>query len=82
MRGASPRIRPATIGRRGILRIIDRLVRLDSLSFVDDVRQPEEQGLAEERQSHLGWTAITSTAGHHGYTILPGFPLRPGLGNL
>jgi hypothetical protein len=58
---------PAQIGRRGVMRVLENLVHERSIIYVDDARRPDEAGLCEMIQNHLGWEAEVSTAGHHGF---------------
>jgi hypothetical protein len=58
---------PQQIGRAGVVRIIERLLHEDTVIFVDDATRPAERTLCEQIAAQLQWSAVYSTAGHHGY---------------
>jgi hypothetical protein len=66
---------PGTIGRAGILSVLDRLVHNSTIIFCDDAGRRDERQLVTQIAARLGWPTRFSTAGNYGYAcIAKGLP--------
>lgn len=70
---------PGSIGRGGLLRVLDRLIHADSVLVVNDLHLQEDRELCDELERRLGWNVVRSGAGHHGFAILCCRENLPGL---
>lgn len=70
---------PGSIGRGGLLRVLDRLIHAESVLVVNDLHLQEDRELCDELERRLSWNVVRSGAGHHGFAILCCRENLPGL---